>query len=110
MPTKPPVFRPPFGPKLWTSERERKREQDKTRPSARERGYDKDWREFRDALLRIYPRCCEPGCGLVATEVDHVKSVRDHPELRLVASNCRAFCKPHHSARTAREQGFARKA
>src|SRR2546430_10892395 len=102
MPTKPPTFRPP-GVNVWKNERERKREQGKHRPSSWAQGYGKDWEEFRIGFLRAHPRCCEPGCGEMATQVDHIKGVRDHPELRLVASNCRPFCKPHHSARTARE-------
>lgn len=108
MPMKPPTFRPP-GVNVWKSERERKREQGKHRPSSQERGYDKAWQEFRASFLREYPRCSQPGCPLLASEVDHIKSVRSHPDLRLVASNCRSFCKPHHSARTASEQGFARR-
>src|SRR6266545_4788698 len=106
MPSRPPIFRPPYGPKPWSSERERKRAQAKGRPSSW-LNYGKDWQEFRAAFLRAYPRCCEPGCDSMASEVDHISSVREHPELKLVASNCRPFCKAHHSARTAREQGFA---
>jgi 5-methylcytosine-specific restriction protein A len=94
---------------VWANERERKREQSKTRPSSKARGYDKDWQQFRIAFLRIRPRCCEPGCPLLATEVDHIRSVRERPDLRLDPSNCRSLCKSHHSARTAREQGFARR-
>ena len=109
MPMKPPTFRPPYGPKPWSSEREHKREQSKHRPSAWSQGYDREWQEFRAAFLRAYPRCCEPGCNAAATQVDHIRSVREHPELRLIASNCRPFCKSHHSARTAREQGFGRR-
>ncbi|MCO5078975.1 MULTISPECIES: HNH endonuclease signature motif containing protein [Hyphomicrobiales] len=52
--------------------------------------------------------CCQPGCTARATEVDHVISVRQRPDLRLSWSNLRPFCKPHHSARTAREQAFGR--
>jgi 5-methylcytosine-specific restriction endonuclease McrA len=35
--------------------------------------------------------------------------VRDHPELRLAYSNCRALCASCHSRRTALDQGFARR-
>jgi 5-methylcytosine-specific restriction endonuclease McrA len=44
----------------------------------------------------------------LAIDVDHLLSVRQHPELRLTWSNLRSFCHSHHSARTARDQGFAR--
>jgi 5-methylcytosine-specific restriction protein A len=107
MPSKPPTFRPPYGPRPWSNKRERKCEQDKHRPSSSARGYDKDWQEFRASFLKAFPRCSEFGCLFLATEVDHIKSIRKHPEFRLVASNCRSFCKSHHSARTARDQGFA---
>jgi 5-methylcytosine-specific restriction protein A len=44
----------------------------------------------------------------MAGEGDHLKSLAEYPELRLEWSNLRAFCRPCHSRRTAREQGFAR--
>jgi 5-methylcytosine-specific restriction endonuclease McrA len=79
-----------------------------TRLSARARGYDEHWRKFRAPFLQAHPFCCEKGCSLPANEVDHIISVREAPELRLVHFNCRAFCKPHHSARTARDESIAR--
>ncbi|MEI6225759.1 MAG: HNH endonuclease [Deltaproteobacteria bacterium] len=53
------------------------------------------------------PLCVQ--CGKPATDVDHVNSVAAHPELRLAPSNLRSFCHRCHSARTARDQGFARR-
>ena len=53
------------------------------------------------------PICC-CGCGGKATEVDHIVSIKDRPDLRLVWSNLRAMTKSCHSRRTAKEQGFAR--
>jgi 5-methylcytosine-specific restriction endonuclease McrA len=103
------MFKAP-GQRVWNGdEKARKSAIDKRRPSARERGYDKDWYRFRDAFLTAFPRCCHPGCAERATEVDHIISVRDRPDLRLSQSNCRPFCKPHHSKRTASDQGFARR-
>ncbi|HKV14528.1 MAG TPA: AAA family ATPase [Reyranella sp.] len=61
----------------------------------------------RRAYLRAFPVCSVEGCGEPATDVDHVLSVQDRPDLRLDPSNFRSFCHPHHSQRTAREQGFA---
>lgn len=109
MPTKIPMFRAP-GQKVWNGdEKARKAEFDKGRPSARERGYDKDWYRFRHAFLKAFPRCSHVGCVERATEVDHIKSVRDRPDLRLSQANCRSFCKSHHSKRTATDHGFARR-
>jgi 5-methylcytosine-specific restriction enzyme A len=109
MPVKPPMFKAP-GQKVWNgNEKARKADFDKSRPSARERGYDKDWYRFRHTFLKAFPICSHPGCCDRATEVDHIKSVRERPDLRLSAFNCRSFCKPHHSKRTASDQGFGRR-
>lgn len=79
------------------------------RPSAAKRGYDLAWRRVRGAFLKRHPTCCEAGCGQPATDVDHIQSIRERPDLRLVWSNLRPFCHPHHSRRTAIDQGFARR-
>lgn len=86
---------------------------DAARPSSGERGYDADWRAVRRQYLAVHPMCVGYGqragnCGKGATEVDHVVSVAQAPELRLRWSNLRAYCKPCHSARTASEQSFSR--
>ncbi|SMH60489.1 HNH endonuclease signature motif containing protein [Azospirillum agricola] len=84
---------------------------DQHRPSAAARGYDGAWRRVRKDFLAAHPACCAAGCSQPATEVDHVQSIADRPELRLSWSNLRGFCKPHHSQRTGRDQGaFARPA
>lgn len=83
-------------------------EYDRQRGTPAERGYDDRWRALRLKFLQVHPVCCEPGCGREATEVDHIISVRENPALRLVWKNLRPFCKPHHSARTARDQSFGR--
>lgn len=108
MPLKPPTFRAP-GQNVWNGdERARKRALDKTRPSATERGYDDAWRKLRARFLDRNPICSVLGCREMATEVDHIYSIRDRPHLRLAEFNLRGYCKRHHSERTAREQGFAR--
>lgn len=86
----------------------RKTEHDRNRPNSADRGYDAEWRAFRAAYLRDHPQCTEPGCTEPATEVDHILSVKQRPDLRLKRFNCRSFCKPHHSRRTARDQAFGR--
>lgn len=79
---------------------------DASRPSATARGYDADWRALRARFLAAHPRCAV--CDAPAAEVDHVETVAERPDLRLAWSNLRAMCRPCHSRRTAREQGFAR--
>lgn len=73
------------------------------------RGYDAEWRRLRLRFLASNPQCAALGCAVPAAEVDHILSVRTHPHLRLAWSNLRPFCKRHHSQRTARDHGFARK-
>lgn len=90
------------------AEHQRKQRLDAERPNAALRGYDDDWRRLRAAFLDANPFCCVPGCTRAATEVDHIKSVRQWPELRLAWANLRSCCKPHHSRHTALAQGFAR--
>jgi 5-methylcytosine-specific restriction enzyme A len=108
MPIKPPTFRGP-GQKIWDgNERARKAQFDRTRPSSTERGYDQAWRKVRARFLERNPICAALGCTELATEVDHIYSIRERPELRLAEFNLRPSCKRHHSERTAREQGFAR--
>lgn len=81
---------------------------DAARPPAHRRGYDSAWRACRRLFLAAHPDCCAPDCDRPATDVDHVLSVRDRPDLRLSWSNLRPFCHAHHSQRTAREQSFGR--
>lgn len=54
------------------------------------------------------PWCTVEGCGRAATDVDHIESIAQAPHRRLDRSNLRSFCHPHHSQRTARDQGFAK--
>jgi 5-methylcytosine-specific restriction protein A len=102
MPFRPPIFRPPgqLSPEASRLAYER------NRGSSVKRGYDNDWRKLRNAFLRQNPLCCEAGCGQPATQVDHVLSIRERPELRLTWSNLRAMCASHHSARTMKEQSW----
>jgi hypothetical protein len=61
------------------------------RSSSSARGYDRDWRELRAAILDAEPFCREcRGLGRQrrADCVDHIQSVRVAPERRLDPSNC----------------------
>jgi 5-methylcytosine-specific restriction enzyme A len=108
MPQRPSLHRVPWHRSRVERERHRKAAFDKHREGAAARGYDADWQRLRALYLKRYPLCSEPGCYAAATDVDHLLSVRQYPELRLVWSSLRSFCHRHHSARTARDQGFAR--
>jgi 5-methylcytosine-specific restriction protein A len=79
-------------------------EQRRGSPSAR--GYDAEWQRLRRAYLAEHPSCGV--CGGAATEVDHIVSVRQRPDLRLVPENWRPRCRPCHSRRTAKEQAWLR--
>ncbi|WP_238996817.1 HNH endonuclease [Entomobacter blattae] len=48
--------------------------------------------------------CQKEGRIKEATEVDHIQTVRNRPDLRLDPRNLRALCKSCHSARTMRDQ------
>lgn len=81
------------------------------RGTRQQRGYDAAWQRVRLAHLAAEPLCrfCKRmGRITAATEVDHIVSIREAPHLRLEDSNLRSLCKPCHSRRTARDQGFAR--
>lgn len=108
MPMRPPVARMPFVKSKEQRLAELRKATDAARPSAAARGYDDDWRKLRAAFLKARPMCDVPGCPLPARDVDHFLSVKTHPHLRLVWQNLRPYCHAHHSARTARDQGFAK--
>lgn len=88
-------------------DQKRRAAHDAARPSSAARGYDAQWRRIRAAFLEANPTCCVPGCGEPATDADHVLSISKRPDLRLDPRNLRPFCHSHHSAHTARTQGFA---
>jgi len=107
MPSRPPVHRPAG----YKPPEQRKREADKRRGNARQRGYDADWERARLVVLAEEPMCrfcAERGDATPAREVDHIIPIADRPDLRLTRSNLRSLCRPCHSRRTVRDQGFAR--
>ena len=94
MATKPTVLSP-----YQRTERQRKRDLDRSRGSASKRGYDAAWRRARAEHLEIEPLCrfCkEVGLIVSATTVDHIIPIRQRPDLRLVQSNLRSLCKTCH--------------
>lgn len=77
---------------------------DDRRGSSSARGYGADWQRFRLAVLAAEPLCrfcAAAGRIVAANEVDHIKTIADRPDLRLVRSNVRSLCKRCHSGRTA---------
>lgn len=64
------------------------------------------WLRLRRAHLREHPLCVDcvedPSIDppALATEVDHVQSIRDRPDLKLDPSNLASLCKSHHSRKT----------
>lgn len=77
----------------------------KPRPPRRVRGYDEDWLRLRKRFIVAHPKCCE--CGKPAQAVDHIKTVRERPDLRLVWDNLRSMCFSCHNRRTAYDQVHA---
>src|ERR1700733_12938503 len=67
--------------------------------------WSKPWRQLRDATLRAHPHCQVPGCPNRSDHVDHVESRRLAPARELDPTNVTAVCKPHHSSKTAQEDG-----
>jgi 5-methylcytosine-specific restriction protein A len=64
------------------------------------------WKVVRRAAKRRDNwRCVK--CGASGRlEVDHIKRVKDAPDLAFELSNLQTLCKPHHSEKTRLEVGF----
>ena len=75
------------------------------RESAYRRGYDKRWEKFRVRYLHEHPLCvdCLAKHRMTpASEVHHIRKLRDYPQLKYTESNLMALCHECHSKRTAR--------
>ena len=81
-----------------------KLEREQLRGSSAKRGYDGRWRKFRLWFLADHPLCqdCGEDHPSAATEVHHVKKVREFPELQFFEDNCMALCHDCHSRWTLR--------
>ena len=71
--------------------------------SSAQRGYGYDWRKLRERILDEQPTCvdCEKE-GLIATpatEVHHIKTIAERPDLRLEPSNLAPLCQRCHERR-----------
>lgn len=105
--TRAPLFRPPWRPNpaerlaAWRADYRRCHP---LAPAAA-RGYDKDWRELRDAHLAEEPfcrHCAQRGIERRARTVDHIESIRKAPERRLDPTNLQSLCWPCHNRKTAK--------
>lgn len=98
----------PYGVKC-ECQRARKRAADKLydaqRPSARQRGYTKEWEREAKAFLALpgNGRCVV--CGEKATVVDHKRSIKAAPHLRMEKSNWQPMCRPCNSRKNVRQEG-----
>lgn len=100
-----PVHRQgPTHPKFKAQEAEAAKEYDRQRGSAAKRGYDRKWQRFRRWYLRHHPLCAK--CvRAAATEVHHLRGLREHPEDKCKPEQVEALCKPCHSQETAQNLG-----
>jgi 5-methylcytosine-specific restriction protein A len=70
----------------------------------------REWEAFREWYLQRHPECVvgvragPPYCEDVM-EVDHITPLRIAPDRKYDETNLQTLCKPHHSAKTARENG-----
>lgn len=85
-----------------------RRELDQRRGSSAQRGYGGQWQKARAGYLRLHPLCvmCEAlGRVTPATELDHKVPHKGDRALFWDSANWQPLCKPHHDAKTAREDG-----
>ncbi len=78
------------------------------RESAAKRGYGRKWQSARESFLRQNPLCVDclkEGRYEPATVVDHVIPHKGDQRLFWDRTNWAALCKPHHDAKTARDDG-----
>jgi 5-methylcytosine-specific restriction protein A len=76
--------------------KERKARADSRRPSARQRGYTKEWEEAAKVYLSAYPSCRR--CGGPASLVDHVTPHKGNQQLFWDRRNWQSLCTNCHSS------------
>ena len=79
---------------------------DRTRGTSTQRGYGYRWQQYRLMILRRHPLCADPFSihgkqTVLATEVDHIKPLREGGTNR--PDNLQTLCKSCHSKKTANE-------
>src|SRR5512133_1652537 len=70
-----------------------------------------EWRKKRAYVIQRQPTCQLnfPGCTGRSTQVDHILSANDRPDLFLVGSNLRGVCAKCHHKRSAEQSKAKRK-
>jgi len=68
------------------------------------------WRTKREVILArdeyLCVKCLERGILTPAVDVDHIKELKDYPELCLVDSNLQSLCKSCHSKKTYNQNAY----
>jgi 5-methylcytosine-specific restriction enzyme A len=77
------------------ADKERKARFDKTRPTARQRGYTAEWTKASKDFLAVYSSCRR--CGQPAALVDHIEPHRGDQTLFWKRTNWQPLCTPCHS-------------
>ena len=101
----------PHRPAVAKPASEVKRELDRQRPSAAQRGYDSRWRRARARYLAEHPLCASclaEGRVTAATVVDHVMAHGGDPVLFWDEGNWQGLCKRCHDSKTARDGRWRR--
>ena len=83
-------------------------QRERTRGSAHERGYTRDWAKAAKAFRQEHPTCAEcerRGIVKAATCVDHIRPHKGDQALFWSADNWQALCDACHGAKTAKEDG-----
>ena len=84
-----------------------KKDYDFSKREARQKFYhSKEWKILRNFMLSRQPlcdHCLKKDRITVATEVDHIRDIKDAPELRLSMNNLRTLCQSCHNTKSARD-------
>jgi 5-methylcytosine-specific restriction enzyme A len=76
---------------------ERKARYDANRPSARNRGYTREWEKERAVYLKANPQCRHANCNQPATVVDHIMAHKGNQTLFWNRANWQPLCTKHHN-------------
>jgi len=89
-------------------EQQHRKEKDKYRGSAHERGYTKQWSRSSKRFLTQNPlciRCKDEGLIRAADVTDHIKPHKGDQVLFWNVDNWQPLCKRHHDIKTVKEDG-----
>lgn len=75
------------------------------RGSSTERGYDRQWRNFRVHYLTEHPLCVDCLHNFLfipSTEIHHITKLSTRADLKYIESNLKALCNKCHNSYTSR--------